>query len=307
MKQPDLEAWGVFAKVASTGSFAKAAEELSISNATVSKLISRLEQRLGERLFHRTTRRLSLTETGRILATRASRILAEAEEAEAEAQSQARAPRGRIRLAVPMSFGLHQIAPLLPQFLKIYPEVSIDLQLDDKVVDMIGSGIDMAIRIAALPDSSLVSRKLCPVRRFVVGAPGYFKKNGRPTTPGDLARHACLSYSYLPTGDVWHFTDAKGRAANVRVKGPLSANNGDALNDALKVGLGLALQPDFIAWDGLKSGRLERVLSDWAAPPLAVNLITPASGVKPSRVTALAEFLVQHFSTDRVPWAATAK
>jgi DNA-binding transcriptional LysR family regulator len=304
MKQPDLEAWGVFAKVASAGSFAKAAEELSLSNATVSKLISRLEKRLGERLFHRTTRRLSLTETGRVLATRASRILAEAEEAEAEAQSQARAPRGRIRLAAPMSFGLHQISPRLPEFLRAYPEVSVDLHLDDKVVDMIAGGIDVAIRIAALPDSSLVARKLCPVRRFVVGAPSYFQKHGRPRHPDDLTEHACLSYSYLPTGDLWQFTNRKGEKKSARIKGPLSANNGDALVDALKSGLGLALQPDFIAWEGLQSGALERVLSDWAAPPLAVNVLTPAGGTRPSRVTALIDFFVRHFAADIVPWAS---
>jgi DNA-binding transcriptional LysR family regulator len=304
MKQPDLEAWGVFAKVAATGSFAKAAEELSLSNATVSKLISRLEKRLGERLFHRTTRRLSLTETGRVLATRASRILAEAEEAEAEAQSQARAPRGRIRMAVPMSFGLHQVAPLLPQFLRAYPEITVDLQLDDKVVDMIAGGIDLAIRIADLPDSSLVARKLCPVRRFVVGAPGYFETHGRPKSPADLAKHACLSYSYLPSGDQWRFTDRKGEVESVRVKGPLAANNGDALDAALRSGLGLALQPDFIAWDGLQSGALERVLTGWSAPPLNVNLMTPPGGARPSRIVALIAFLTQHFSADKVPWAA---
>ena len=303
MRQPDLEAWGVFAKVAATGSFAKAAEELSLSNPTVSKLISRLERRLGERLFHRTTRRLSLTETGRVLATRASRILAEAEEAEAEAQSQTRATRGRIRLAAPMSFGLHQIAPRLPEFLHSYPEVSVDLNLDDKVVDMIGGGIDVAIRIAALPDSSLVARKLCPVRRCVVGAPSYFEKHGRPGHPGELANHACLSYSYLPTGDLWQFTNRNGEKESVRIKGPLSANNGDALDDALKNGLGLALQPDFIAWKGLQSGALERVLAGWAAPPLAVNILTPAGGARPTRVTALIEFLVRNFAADVVPWA----
>ena len=304
MKQPDLEAWGVFAKVAALGSFAKAARELSLSNATVSKLISRLEKRLGERLFHRSTRRLSLTETGRVLATRASRILAEAEEAEAEAQWQARAPRGRIKFAVPMSFGLHQISPLLPEFLRAYPEISVDLQLDDRVVDMIAGSIDVAIRIAALPDSSLVARKLCPVRRFVVGAPSYFERHGRPKQPHELARHSCLAYSYLPTGDLWQFTNRKGEKQSVRIKGPLSANNGDALDDALKSGIGLALQPDFIAWKGLQSGALERVLPDWAAAPLAVNVLTPAGGTRPSRVTALIEFLVRHFAADAVPWAA---
>jgi DNA-binding transcriptional LysR family regulator len=165
-------------------------------------------------------------------------------------------------------------------------------------------GIDLEIRIAALPDSSLLVRKLCPVRRLVVGAPSYFERHGRPKLPEDLAGHACLSYSYLPTGDVWQFTNRKGEKQSVRIKGPLSANNGDALDDALKQGLGLALQPDFIAWQSLQDGALERVLTDWSAPPLAVNILTPAGGTRPSRVTALIEFLVRHFAADAVPWAA---
>ena len=222
----------------------------------------------------------------------------------AEAQSQARTPRGRIRLAAPMSFGLHQVSPLLPDFLRAYPEVSVDLHLDDKVVDMIAGGIDVAIRIAALPDSSLLARKLCPVRRFVVGAPSYFVQHGRPTRPSELAKHTCLSYSYLPSSDIWRFTNRAGKDETVRIKGPLRANNGDALNDALKDGLGLALQPDFIAWQGLQDGTLELVLKGWAAPPLAVNVLTPAGGTRPSRVTALIEFLVRHFAAEAVPWAA---
>ena len=271
----------------------------------MSKAISRLETRLGERLIHRTSRRLSLTETGRVLAMRASRILAEAEAAEAEAQSQARAPRGPhpagradvVRLAP-------DVAPALPEFLRAYPEVSVDLHLDDRIVDMIAGGIDVAIRIAALPDSSLIVRKLCPVRRFVVGAPSYFEKHGRPRHPDELTQHACLSYSYLPTGDLWQFTNRKGVKKSVRIKGPLGANNGDALADALKDGLGLALQPDFIAWEGLQSGALERVLTEWAAPPLAVNILTPAGGTRPSRVSVLIEFLTRHFAADAVPWAS---
>jgi DNA-binding transcriptional LysR family regulator len=301
---PDLEAWGVFAKVASTGSFARAAKELSLSNATVSKLIARLEKRLGERLFHRTSRKLSLTETGRVLATRASRILAEAEEAEAEAQAQSVAPRGRIRLAAPMSFALHQLTHVLPEFLSAYPDVSIDLQLDDRVVDMVGQGIDVAIRIAALPDSSLVVRKLCPVKRLVVGAPQYFAKRGTPKEPRDLARHACLSYSLLATGDVWHFTNAKGETQSVSITGPMSANNADAFEGALAKGLGVALQPDFVVWKQLKDTTLARVLVDWSAPPANVNILTPGGRPHASRVTALIDFLIGRFASDKVPWAA---
>ena len=300
---PDLEAWGVFAKVASTGSFAKAAEELSLSNATVSKTISRLEARLGERLFHRTSRRVSLTETGRVLATRAARILSEGEDAEAEAQAQSVSPRGKIRLAAPMSFGLDQIAPILPSFLAAYPDVSVDLQLDDRVVDMVGAGIDVAVRIATLPDSSLMVRRLCPIERYVVGAPAYFDKHGRPMRPSDLMEHACLGYTYLASGNVWHFANEAGEEESVAVKGPLSANSADAVEATLLAGLGVAMQPDFVVWKAIESGTLERVLYDWSAPPLNVNILTPAGGPRALRVTVLIDFLIQHFSAGSAPWA----
>ncbi|MGA7676167.1 MAG: LysR family transcriptional regulator [Rhizomicrobium sp.] len=302
-RMPDLEAWGVFAKVASTGSFAKAAEELSLSNATVSKTISRLEARLGERLFHRTSRRVSLTETGRVLATRAARILSEGEDAEAEAQAQSVSPRGRIRLAAPMSFGLDQIAPILPSFLAAYPDVSVDLQLDDRVVDMVGAGIDVAVRIATLPDSSLMVRRLCPIERYVVGAPAYFDKHGRPMRPSDLMEHACLGYTYLASGNVWHFANEAGEEESVAVKGPLSANSADAVEATLLAGLGVAMQPDFVVWKAIESGTLERVLYDWSAPPLNVNILTPAGGPRALRVTVLIDFLIQHFSAGSAPWA----
>lgn len=300
---PDLEAWGVFAKVASTGSFAKAAEELSLSNATVSKTISRLEARLGERLFHRTSRRVSLTETGRVLATRAARILSEGEDAEAEAQAQSVSPRGRIRLAAPMSFGLDQIAPILPSFLAAYPDVSVDLQLDDRVVDMVGAGIDVAVRIATLPDSSLMVRRLCPIERYVVGAPAYFDKHGRPMRPSDLMEHACLGYTYLASGNVWHFANEAGEEESVAVKGPLSANSADAVEATLLAGLGVAMQPDFVVWKAIESGTLERVLYDWSAPPLNVNILTPAGGPRALRVTVLIDFLIRHFAAGSAPWA----
>jgi DNA-binding transcriptional LysR family regulator len=299
---PDLEAWGVFAKVASTGSFAKAAGELSLSNATVSKAISRLEARLGERLFHRTSRRLSLTETGRVLATRAARILSEGEDAEAEARARSVVPRGRIRLAAPMSFGLDQIAPILPSFLSTYPEVSIDLQLDDRVIDMVGAGIDVALRIAALPDSSLMVRRLCPVERYVVGTPAYFVKHGRPSRPGDLKEHACLGYTYLASGNVWHFANAAGEEESVTVKGPLNANSAEAVEATLLAGLGIAMQPDFVVWKALESGTLERVLDDWFGPPLNVNILTPAGEPRALRVTVLIDFLIRHFSAGAAPW-----
>ncbi|HXQ68448.1 MAG TPA: LysR family transcriptional regulator [Alphaproteobacteria bacterium] len=303
MLLPDLEAWAIFAKVAEAGSFAGAAAELGLSSATVSKALKRLEARLGERLIHRTSRRFSLTEAGRVLAVRAAQILAEGEAAEAEAQAKSATPRGRVRLAVPMSFGLRHVAPAIPEFLAAYPEVSVDLHLDDRMTDLIADGVDVAVRIADLPDSSLIARKLCPVRRWVVGTPDYFARHGTPRRPRDLKDHACLAYSYLATGATWRFTDASGVEEAVTVKGPLRASNAEALSSALEAGAGVALQPDFLVWQAIEDGRLVIVLGDWAAPPLAIHLVTPAGGPRAVRVSVLLDFLARRFTAGAAPWA----
>jgi DNA-binding transcriptional LysR family regulator len=302
MSLPDFEAWAIFAKVAETGSFAAAAEELGLSGPTISKAVRRLEARVGEKLIHRTSRRFALTGAGRVLATRAARILAEGEAAEAEAQASSAAPRGRVRLAAPMSFGLRHVAPALPAFLAANPDVSVDLLLDDRMADLIADGIDVAIRIAALPDSSLIARRLCPVRRWVVGAPAYFARHGKPAHPRDLRRHACLGYRYQASGESWRFTDAGGNEELISVKGPLSATNADALGHALEAGCGVALQPDFLVWEALRDGRLETVLDDWRAPELALHLITPPGGPRPARVAVLLEFLARCFTAGAAPW-----
>jgi len=295
-KLPDLEAWAIFAKVAETRSFAGTAADLALSKATVSKAITRLETRLGARLFHRTSRRLSLTEAGRLLVDRATRILAEGEAAEGDALAQSAAPRGLVRLAAPMSFGIAHVGPALPAFFAEYPDVQVDLHCSDETIDLIGGGFDLALRIAALPDSSLLARRLCPVGRRLVGSPAYFERHGRPEHPRDLARHACLGYAYLPTPGVWRFVNAEGEEATVRPAGPLRTNNADVLFPSLVAGLGVAVQPDFMIWDALRDGRLETAMPDWFMPPIALNIVSPPGGPRPARVTALLDFLAKRFA-----------
>jgi DNA-binding transcriptional LysR family regulator len=295
-KLPDLEGLAIFAKVVEMRSFAAAAAALGLSKPTVSKAISRVEARLGTRLFNRTSRRLALTDSGRQLAERAARILAEGEAAETDTLAQSAIPRGLVRLAAPMSFGLRWISPLLPEFLAAYPEVSVDLHLSDATVDIIGDGFDMALRIAIMPDSSLVARRLCPVPRYVVGAPSYLKKHGRPTHPLHLGDHICFGYAYLATPDTWRFTNSKGEEAQVRPAGVLRANNGDVLMPALLAGHGLALLPDFILGDALAEKKVEKVLEGWTVPSGGLYLVMPPGGPRPARVEVLADFLAKRLA-----------
>jgi DNA-binding transcriptional LysR family regulator len=289
---PDFEGLAIFAKVVETRSFAGAALELKLSKATVSKAISRIEARLGARLINRTSRRLALTDSGRQLADRAAHILAEGEAAEDAALAQATVPRGVIRLAAPMSFGLLHVAPVLPEFLAAFPEVSIDLHLSDAMVDIVGEGFDAAIRIAVLPDSSLVARRLCDMPRYLVGSRTYLNRHGRPTHPLHLAQHRCIGYSYTTATEVWRFSKG-GESASVRPSGPLRVNNGDAMMPALIAGTGLGILPEFILREALATGRLEKLLPDWSLASGAVYWVTPPGGPRPKRVEVLADFLTE--------------
>src|SRR5258708_16068259 len=198
-----------------------------------------------------------------------------------------------------MTFGVMAVAPILPEFLMQYPDVSVDLHLSDAMVDLIGEGFDAGLRIASLPDSSLIARRLCAVPRYTVASPAYLKRHGRPTHPMHLAQHKCLGYAYLSTPGVWHYTNPAGEQASLRPAGPLRVNNGEALMPALLAGPGTADLPDLIVGDAIASGEVEGILKDWKQTEGSVHLVTPPGGPRPARVEVLADFLAQHFATGK--------
>ena len=300
-KLPDLEAWAIFAKVAECGSFAKASDELAISQPTVSKAITRLEQRLKTTLFHRTSRKMSLTASGQAALERATRILAEGEAVEAEITEQSKSLRGAIRIAAPMSFGVTHLGPALPEFMRRHPEVTLDLHFSDEMIDVVADGYDLALRISSLPDSSLLARRLCAVRLLLVGAPAYFKQHGHPTHPRELVEHRALRYANERGGEAWRFKHRKKGEFGQVVPSSLRVNNAEALVPALRAGLGLAIQPEFLAWDDLRAGRVVTTMDEWQVPPIALHIVMPPGRAKPARVQALIDYLAGHFA--QAPWA----
>lgn len=295
-KLPDFEGLAMFAKVAEEGSYAGAARTMGVSVATVSRAVTRLEDRLGGPLFNRSSRRLALTEFGQGLAERATHIYAEAEEIEHTALETAKRPRGLVRLAVPMSFGVRWVAPILPEFFRRYPDVSVDLHLSDDRVDLIGDGFDAALRIAVLEDSSLVARQLATVRRLIVAAPSYLSRYGRPQHPDDLTAHHCLGYAYRARQDVWRFKDRDGATASVTPVGPLRVTNVEALIPTLLAGQAISELPEFIAYDLIRSGRVQAILPDWSMALGGLFFVTPTTRARTAKVTALSTFLTAHLA-----------
>lgn len=290
----NLAPMAVFAKVAETASFTAAARDLGLSKSVVSKYVAKLENSLGARLINRTTRRLSLTEVGEAFYERCRRIVQEAEEAELAVTRLHAAPRGRLRVNLPMSFGLAHVAPLVPEFLSAYPEINLDYTLDDQVVDVIEDGYDVVIRITSMPDSSLFARKLAPMRTVTCASPDYWAANGKPTHPKDLGQHNCLVYSYLATRDEWQYEEASNPIA-VKVSGCLRANNGDALTVAAVAGLGVTRMPTFIVGEQIKSGALVPVLEDFEPQGRGIYAVYPHNRHLSAKVRAFVDFLVTCF------------
>ncbi|KWR89926.1 LysR family transcriptional regulator [Cupriavidus sp. IDO] len=299
---PDFEGLAMFAKVAEEGSFAAAASTMGVSVATVSRAVTRLEERLGGRLFNRTSRRLALTDYGHTLAERAARIYAEAEEAEDFARETSSRPRGLVKLAAPLSFGARWVAPLLPEFFQTYPDISVDLHLTDAHTDLIGDGFDAALRIAIMEDSSLVARLIAPVRRFIVASPAYLSRHGRPRHPRDLGAHQCLSYTHRSQRDVWRFTHDSGEECTVRPSGALRGTSVEALLPTVLAGLALTELPEFVATQYFRDRQLEPVLTDWRLPEGGLHFVTPTARARPAKVSALADFFISRLTA--AEWSA---
>lgn len=292
----------MFVAVAEAGGLNGAARALGLSVPTVSRVLKRLEARLGAALFHRTSRRLSLTALGAEALPAARALIDEAEALEdrlAEARGE---PGGLVRLAAPMDFGRAYLAPLLPPFLARFPDIRIALELDDRRHDIVASGHDLVLRIGRLADSSLIARRLCPVRLLTVAAPALFAAHARPRHPADLARLPMLRYANADRPDRLDFSGPGGAIWTVTVEGPLAANNGGALRPALLAGLGAAVLPDFLVADLLSDGAVEPLLPDWEAPELALWLVTPPSPLRPRRVRLLMDHLVDAFAA--APWSS---
>jgi len=286
----------VFTQVVDSGSFTAAAERLSLSKSVVSKYVTRLEDRLGARLLNRTTRRLSLTEVGRVFYERSLRGLQEIEEAEAEVSRLQGKPRGTLRLNTPMSFGILHIAPALPDFLRRYPEISVDMNLDDRQVDVIEEGFDLSIRISELPDSALIARRLAPCRHAVVASPEYLEQNGIPTTPDDLRHHNIISYRYQESAREWHFRDSDKKTISVPISGTVQMNNSLALREALLGGIGMTRTPTFVVGQDIQSGRLKQVFTNYETLEVSIYLVYPQRRHLSPKVRAFIEYFAERIS-----------
>ncbi|MEJ2693504.1 MAG: LysR family transcriptional regulator [Candidatus Thiodiazotropha sp.] len=290
-----LDGLKCFVAVVEASQFSAAAERLGVAKSVVSRRVSELEEHLGARLLQRTTRRLSLTEAGREFYPRALQLLEDLAEAEQSVSSGQQALSGRIRFAVPLTFGLRHMGPLLNRFMQEHPGVVLDLDMDDGHVDLIQQGVDLALRIGRLEDSSLIALPLAPVRTLLVASPEYLAREGTPTTPQELQAHSGLCYSNLPEPQKIRLTDKSGREFTVNIPLRLMANNGDFLLGATAAGLGISFMPSFISYQAIHDGQLVPILRDYRLPLATAYVVYPSRRFVPLRVRALADYLQQQF------------
>jgi len=294
-----------FVAVVENGGFSAAARTLGISKSAVSKRINRLEARLGVRLLYRTTRKLSLTEAGERYFEHAAQALsaaARAEDAVTELQGE---PQGQLRISSPMSFGRLHVAPMIPRLMQRYPKLRVDLVMDDRKVDLVAAGFDVAIRSGSgdLPDSTLVARRLAPLRQVLCASPGYIECHGLPAKPAELTRHNCVLYSYSSDANEWSLK-RNGQSESVLVSGNYRVNNSEALLEALREGVGIGRLPTFVAGPELKAGRLVKLLEPYGIPDQVFYAVFPQREYLPAKVRAFVDFATTYFGGDQPYWDA---
>lgn len=280
----------MYVAVVDGGSFAAAADKLEMSRAMASKQIQKLEEHLGTRLLNRTTRRLSLTETGRAFYERSLQIIGDVEEAEQIAGQMTRRPQGVLRVTLPLSYGQHRLAAIIGDYTQAYPQVQLDISLSDRKIDLVEDGLDLAIRIGALPQSDLIARKIGGVHSVVCAAPAYIARHGAPRTPAELAGHACLGYTLSGGGTDWRMEGPDG-PLTVAISGPIRADNGDIIRLAALSGAGILFQPQFIVDDDLAAGRLVRLLPQWQSAELGVYAVYPSRKHLSAKVRTFVDFV----------------
>lgn len=296
-----FQAMQTFTAVVEAGSFIKAAEALGLSKAGVSRHVGELESRLGVRLLHRTTRRLSLTEEGQLFYARSKALLEDLDEAEAELSSRSEAASGLLRVNAPVTFGVLHLAPLWGVFRNRFPKVSLDVTLTDRVVDLVDEGYDLAIRIASLPNSTLISKRLATTRMVLCASPTYLKAHGMPVHPADLTEHAVISYSYWSSRDEWHFEGPQG-PVSVKTTPCMHTNSGDTCRAAALTHQGVILQPSFLVGDDLAAGTLVELMPSYRSIEMGIHAVYPTRKHVLPKVRALVDFLAEHFASPPSRW-----
>lgn len=293
-----FQAISSFAKVVESGSFARAADRLGVSVSAMSRQVADLEAHLGVRLLNRTTRRLSLTESGRGFYERCVQLLADLEEAEEAIASTSVVPRGTLRLTASISFGSTYLAAAIADFRELHPQLRFDVALSDLAVDLVDEGLDLAVRIGDIGSQALIGRRVGVSQLVCCAAPSYVERHPAPGSPADLAAHQCLTYEYSSIGNQWRFTDAAGAVHEVGVSGPVHANSGAMLAALAVAGVGIILEPDFIVAADVRAGRLVRLLPEYAAPSMGIHAAYPSRRHLSAKVRAFVDFLVARYARD---------
>jgi len=290
-----FENMNAFVRVVETGSISGAADRMNVAKSVVSRRLKELEEHLGVELFHRTTRQMNLTDSGRAFYQQSVRILADILEAEHATSQFHGALKGNLKVAVPLSFGLMHLGPAINDFLQAHPEITFDLDFNDRQVDILTEGFDLAIRIASLPDSSLIARRLAPIQAIMCASPSYLERMGRPQSPEELIHHRCLVYSLINNFENWNLYDAEDQLIKTKIVPYLKASNGEFLRDAAVGGAGIILMPAFIVYKEIERGTLIPLLTQYKSLQLSAYAIYPQTRYLSQRVRAFADFLIQRF------------